>query len=83
MTESFQLCDPGYQLKDALSSYNNPYKSWCEYGDGKADYKNTDEVLIDDMIEVLKEPPERCDDVTDDNDEKFDDRDDWCKLKDE
>ena len=83
VTESFQLCDPGYQLKDPLSSYNNPYKSWCEYGDGKGDYEDQDEILVDDMIEILKEPPEKCDEVKDDNEEKYDDRDDRCKLKDE
>ena len=71
-TESFNLCDPGFKLSDPLKSYQNPSKSWCEYGTEK------------DNQELGNPKKKSCNenDNEDDDEDYYTDKKSWCSLKD-
>jgi len=91
ITENFNFCDPGYIPNNTEDAYNNPFKSWCIYGNKKKeDEKESDGYFDDDdedsILRILKNQDQNnsCSDKpkVGKDDEVYEDRSSWCTMKD-
>jgi len=89
-TDPFTVCPPGFKMRDASNSINDPYHSWCEY----SGQNKTDELIENDSDENEEEEEENQEnndrikaktkicgpDSKYMEDSYYEDRKSWCKL---